>query len=329
MKKYHLLFVLLLLFSCKKEIESIEASSLTNLIYTTNTGNSGSTTSSLVGFGFDFTGYSDSTSGRSQIIDLVLLQDRIYNDYSTSTSPMIVSAQNLEKLLKNQLSDFMDNSYHVISLLKLARLPESVYTKNAFSYYSWTAYTKRYSLNASITDLQNSLLPKFKLDLETLSPKELVSKYGTHLLKQVYLGAKYEAIYLTETTNPIATDDFYLFENTGIYKRMKDFFIGSPGIIIGNSEINSNKYNKEQIIFNTTGGDNKLCGLINITDNNSLNISVDIDKWANTISQSNSVFIGFKQSDAIFLYDLLNESSKKEELKVYINQYIASKSQFK
>jgi hypothetical protein len=110
---------------------------------------------------------------------------------------------------------------------------------------------------------------------------------------------------------------------------MKEFFVGSPGIIYGNSEINTNKYNKEQLIFNTTGGDNKLCGLINITDNNSLNISIDINKWVNTISKSNSVFIGFKQSDAIFLYDLLNEGTKKEELKLYINQYIASKSLFK
>jgi hypothetical protein len=232
-------------------------------------------------------------------------------------------------LLEKQLSDFMDNSNHISSILKLARLPESVYTKNAFSYYSWTAYTRRHSLNASITDLQNSLLPKFKLDIESLSPQELVSKYGTHLLKHVYLGAKYEVIYLTETTNPITTNDFYLFENTGIYKRMKDFFGGTPGIIYPNSEINSNKYNNERLIFNSTGGDYKLCGLISTTDNNRWNINVDISRWVNTVSKSNSVFIGFKQSDAIILYDLLNEGIRKEELKAYINQYIASKSLFK
>ena len=328
MKTYFFVFLAFVFFSCNSTAEqlseTITPSSVTQLEYPSNIGNSGDKVTSLLGYGYDATGFCDSTSGRAKVLDLNSLEsysDGINSSYSTLFSAN--SFSELTKKLSNSETPQVSFSEYALSaqlksLAKLAFHTDSIDSKFAFAYYSITFVSPRFWIK-KYSDLQKALSLNFQNDINLLTSQQLVSKYGTHVLTQVVLGKKCEVLYSAETPDALQAEH-------GLYQRMKQFMGGVSSIYVSNYETKSNNTN-ERLIYNTIGGDKKMCGIINPTDYNPDKLFVDL--YSSFNGSSNLQFIEIGKDDLIPLYDLIKDTAKKQELKNYIEQYIASKSNMK
>ena len=328
--KSSLFFILtLVLFSCSNKSNEplpvlIKPSTVSQLEYPSTGGNSGDKVTSLLGYGYDSTGFCDSTSGRAKILDLSLLD--INSDKINSTIPTFFSANNFNELTtKLSNSEIPQESFssqalsaHLKSLVKLAYHTDSIDSKYAFSYYSITFVSPRFGIKM-FSDLQKALSKDFQDDINLLTPQQLVAKYGTHVLTQVILGKKFEVLYSTESKDAIQAEH-------GLYQRMKQFMGVMPYIYVENYE-NKSKNINEKMIYNNIGGNKKMCGIINTTDNNPDKLFVDMISAIN--ETSNLQFIEIGKNDLIPLSDLIKDPNKKQEIKIYIEQYTASKSDMK
>jgi len=330
MRTYLFVFLAFIFFSCNNStIEQLSETiipntTITQLEYPSNTGNSGDKVTSLLGYGYDATGFCDTTSGRAKILDLTLIQ--IYSDEINHSYPTFLSANNFteltNRLTNSEVPQVSFSAYtlsaHLKSLVKLAFHTDSIDSKYAFSYYSVTYVSPRFAI-PMFTDLQKTLSINFQNDINLLTLQQLVSKYGTHVLTQVILGKKSEVLYSTETSDAKSAEH-------GLYQRMQQFMGSMAGISVINYDSKSNNI-KERMIYNTIGGNEKMFGIINATDYNPDKLSVDIYSTLNTSSKLQFIEVG--KNDLIPLYDLINDPIKKQEIKLYIEQYIASKSDMK
>jgi hypothetical protein len=330
MKTYLLVFLTFVFFSCSNRSNeppsiSIKPSTLAQLEYPSNTGNSGDKVTSLLGYGYDATGFCDSTSARAKIIylsSLEFLSEGINTGY-----PTLISANNFSELTKklsnSEIPQVSFSGYalsaHLKSLAKLAFHTDSIDSKFAFSYYSMTCVSPRYRI-PFYSDLQNALTLNFQNDINLLTSQQLVSKYGTHVLTSVILGEKYEVLYSAETQDATQAEH-------GLYQRMKEFMGGTTGIYVSDYEVKSNNIN-ERMIYNSIGGNKKMCGIINPTDYNPDKLYIDIISSISGSLNYQFMEIG-TDNDLIPLYDLIKDPTKKLELKNYIEQYIDSKTDMK
>ena len=328
MKTYLLVFLTFVFFSCSNRSNeplpiSIKPSTLTQLEYPSNTGNSGDKVTSLLGYGYDATGFCDSTSARAKILDLSSLE--FLSEKLNTANSILISANNFSELTKKlssteiYIQPFSGTalSAHLKSLAKLAFHTDSIDSKFAFSYYAKTVVSPRFRI-PFYSDIQNALTLNFQNDINLLTSQQLVSKYGTHVLTSVILGEKYEVLYSAETQDATQAEQ-------GLCQRMKEFLGDTLGI---NMSDYVSKYTNERMIYNSIGGNKKMCGIINPTDYNPNKLFIDINSSIYRSSNLQFMEIG-TDNDLIPLYDLIKDPTKKLELKNYIEQYIASKTDMK
>jgi len=210
-------------------------------------------------------------------------------------------------------------SSHFKSLLKLANNTDSIDPKYSVAYYSCNAIGSHFYYYCSNDEFQKALNEDFKKDLISLSSKELIAKYGTHILTNIYLGKKFEVLYRYES--PSSTDAEH-----GLYKRLKKFCGGVFGRYISDYEQPLSSSN-EQMIYNTIGLNPKQCGVVKTTDNNPDKLVIDI--YPSFGTDINYQFVGIGKNGLTPLYELISDSAKKQEVKAYIETYIAGKSDVK
>ncbi len=334
MKKYLYALFVIFLFSCENgsnqpttpDYKNNELSSEKDLPYPVYLGNSGDKVTGLLGYGFDITGFSDSTSGRSKILDLaspglkVQVTTPALNDFT------LVTGKNESEFLANLSKSTESDIYHQsISLLKLAIATDSLDKNDAFTYYCSTLVSTRYAMTADTTIYRNALTTAFKNDVKTLNSQQLVAKYGTHVLTQVNSGKRLEVIYKAKTNMPLLNVDF--FQKNGLYRRMYEYTNCFTGTFYFDLNTDYSGFRNERMIYNSYGSSKKFCGVLDTTDNNPANIRLDFSDWTNATVQTKTFqFIGFQTNTPIPLYDLLSSSTQKTALKKYIDQYIADKS---
>lgn len=329
MKKLISLSLLLsLLVSCNGPIDSPDdsqslPSSLIEFTYPSGIGTSGDTINGLLGYGYDITGFCDTISVKAKVFDS-LPSGNIFLGYPNSTFPTLVNGGSFEELLnKINNPNIITASgealtLHLKSLLKLAD-KDSIDYNYAFTYYAitWINSHRKYY---SESDNQKYLTSDFKKDVLTLTPEELVSKYGTHILTDVFTGTKFEVLYRCKLGNLTSGD---ACENL-FYNRMKEFIGGTPGIY---KDTNTNtKYSQkdEQLIYNSIGSRKKLCGVINASDYNPDSIRLDV----NSVFDDNNIktqFITIGTDGILPIYELINDETKKQEVKTYIENYTSAK----
>jgi|GEM_PF-1447876 len=329
-KQFSLLLVLSFLMSCndqieKKELQLLPSSSI-ELTYPSEKGTSGDTINGLLGYGYDVTGFCDTVSVRAKIFDSLPKND-IGFDYPNVTFPTLINGGSFEELL-NKINNPNISSesgialtLHVKSLMKLALKSDSIDPQYAYTYYALNHYVghcKFYYWSES----QKYISDNFKNDVVTLSTKELVSKYGTHVLTEVFSGIKFEVLYRCKFDNPHRGSDCeQLF-----YTRMKAYIGGTAGIInYNNNNTTQLSQTSEQLIYNSIGSRKKLCGMINASDYNPTNIQLDI----NPIFSKENVktqFISIGNDGILPIYELISNETKKQEVKAYIEKYISTKT---
>lgn len=328
-KQFFLLLLLSFLVSCnelidKPDLQSLPSTSI-NLSYPAGNGTSGDAMNGLIGYGYDATGFCDTISVRAKIFESLPGDDIFFGNPNT-ISPTLVSGGSYAELLNkiNNPNIITESgkilTIHLESLMKLAFKSDSIEPDYAYTYYAITYYNSHRKFYTG-SDNQQYLTADFKSDAVSLSPKELVSKYGTHVLTEVFTGTKFEVLYRCKFGNPHnGSDCENLFQN-----RMKEYAGGTPGIINDINKDTKLSQTNEQLIYNSTGSNNKLCGLISATDYNPDSIRLDI---SSIFSEKNikTQFISVGNDGILPVYELINDATKKQEVKAYIEKYMSAKT---
>lgn len=311
----------LIILACSKtETEEEPVSTIIQLDYPVGYGQSGDTVTSTVGFGYDATGFSDTLSVRSKILNLNN-SDLIYKASLHSAGQGIeISGRSYNELLRTlEYSNLTEstNSFlaHIKSLLKLGLNSNSIDKNCAYAYYSYYLLDKHVHYHLISTEIESELTEEFKTDIKELTPAEIVSKYGTHLIIDVYTGSKIEVLYKCKLNDEYSVDVSEL-----LYKRMNDYFSQVPGLVIGEMNI-SYSASDEQLIFNSLGFNKKIFGLINATNNNSNKISLNLNDVMSDGTKYQFVKIG--NNGLVPLYELVSDRDKRELLKELIDKVIS------
>lgn len=88
----------------------------------------------------------------------------------------------------------MDYNSEIKSNQKLITTQSRLYTRRDFIY------------GATNSELAEFVTREFKSDAKDKSPEELISKYGSHILKDIYLGGRFELNYLYTNTSGVTTE---------------------------------------------------------------------------------------------------------------------------
>ncbi len=189
MKIRNILILSLFLLSCEKANEPkpieevIPASTLTQLNYPNQGGTSGDI-AGLLGYGYDATGFCDTISVKAKIFDIDV--NNVALDQLRIGIPTVIVADNFSHLMEGLSMTEYDQSTlalssHIKSLWKLAFKTDSIDSKYAFTYYSYFWISPRYRIYPA-SDFQTLISANFKMDADVLSPKDLISKYGTKVI---------------------------------------------------------------------------------------------------------------------------------------------------
>jgi len=316
MRKLSFLMVLLFLFSCDEEKLEPEMT-ISELNYPVGMGTSGDPETSVVGYGFDATGLCDTTSVKAKIANFP--ENGLSYGRSLSSGSNIKSHTSLFELqnkfeLHTNITErgMVADISHIGALLELAdNINENLSVVHYEAYYKYR-YVRGYMSDANFTN-------SFKEDIVNLTPEQLVSKYGTHILIRSYLGTKFEIVYTCETNEN--TREYDLKQQ--FLKRLGQILGGTPYNIAAKYKIESSYWN-EKMVYNTLGSKTKQFGVVEITDNNPNNIKIDY----NSVFGDNMdyQFIDMAADGIISLDQLISDPEKKQEVKSYLEEYIISNS---
>lgn len=187
--------------------------------------------------------------------------------------------------------------------------------KYIYGSYNLTIKQKRLRFNATNDMLGDYLTPEFTQDLQTKTPQQIVQDYGTHVLLDIYTGAKLEAIYQSETTNQNREHA----ARVGVKVGMKDIFDVDVSNDVNTTESSQN-YSKK-LSYKTRGGDPSK-GLIGDLNLQQSNPKINISNWQSSSTSNNSVLVYFGNNGLVLIYDLIKDPIKKAQIKTYVDQYL-------
>lgn len=324
-----MMFVVLL-SSCSKE-ELAENSGLKEETANSNENlhilSAGDNQYDLLGYGYDITGrYANSESAKLQVVDIQKFISQHPSDYDVNT--------NVEQYFEYygggnayEYADTLSQKYKAsLNLTKAIFSAEAHGTFNTIgSFSSKYAYAsinmnikqKRLRIFAETATLRNSYLSaNFKSDLNTLSPSSLVQKYGTHVLTNITLGAKFNMGYRTQTNNSNRKEAVKAGASfNGLFK----IFGMSADINYSQSAASSNF--EQTLFYRTIGGDGTK-GLIGELNLDASAPKLTIANWQSTCTPANAALIDIDKDGFIPLEELITDPTKKAAVKSYINQYI-------
>ncbi|MCW3106458.1 MAG: hypothetical protein JWQ09_964 [Segetibacter sp.] len=279
----------------------------------------------LLGYGYDVNGeYADSNSARDQVVDV----ERMHNLYpnrvvllsaTESGTPAIIAAENAEAF-SEQLSNKLlaTEGLKVFKSSITAAFPDttSFYSKYIYALSTYLIQWKIAKLNYSPDVPLNSILnPAFSSDVENISAGELVKKYGTHMLSNITLGAKFEVLYQAETKS----EDKAGAAIIGLTFGTKKVFGLTTGYFFDGLAY-ANRNASQKIYYKAIGGvSTKLPDLLT---NNSINPTVDITNWIHSSTSENATLIDIDENGLIPIYDMIEDPIKKAAVKSYIDQYM-------
>lgn len=325
--------LLFLLFSCKKEVE-VQTDPL-------NEGLKKEKKSSLVrdlkdekynflGFGYDITkDYANENSVGNEIIDI----DKFLAGSSSKTIDLPPpNFQSKYEIYGDNAWSFSQNITKRVSVstdipvfkkVLTAGFGSSLDVTNKFSgkhiYASENRLflTRRLRMDVTATELTKYLKQSFIDRLKTLTPEEFVLHYGTHVLTDIYLGAKFEAVFQAETSSQFRNEAASFGLNAGM-KGVFNFDTKDST----NTTDTYDSFNR-RLFFYTRGGNPTATIEENVIDLEKQYSKVDVKQWQNSITLSNSVLVDFGGSRLIPIWELITDATKKAQIKNYILKYIS------
>ncbi|RZK37055.1 MAG: hypothetical protein EOO90_26140 [Pedobacter sp.] len=333
MKKISLALTLLVAFaSCKKnqvpEVAKAELSQdipvgIIGFIKFTDPRPQGSAPYNFIGYGYDITDrYNDERSVRASIIDIpafvAIYPTRFEIDPSSKAYDVNRSAIDAEDLARKLSNDFTLTSGLGVfrNTIKDAFTYSSHYNplnrEYIYGYYSRVIQQKRIKMNYNLNNYFLSVI--FLNDVKVMSAAELVKKYGTHVLTDIRLGAKFNVIYQAVAKGL----DREKISGAGLrYAINKGFGIFTADLDpIDLSALNANQ--NALIYYEATGGD-----LSKLTMGSYIKMPFfSIKDWQLTTTEDKAKFISIDKDGLISLEELIADVPKKTEVKEYIRKYI-------
>lgn len=321
---------IILLNSCTKEkLSKEEASNLTEEIPTSIL-TAGDGAYDVLGWGYDATKeFANANSSGFQVIDIAAFEasnpTRIIEEFPNSQEyKEDYAAEAATYALKISNSVDLTANFKLFGKAVSAGFTSSQTTsgkydaKYVYGSYNLTIKQRRVRINSDATTLQNYLMSDFVDDVNTYytSPQILVQRYGTHILLDIYTGAKMEIKFQSETINTNREEA----ARAGIKAGAKDIFDLniSNSIDVARSSLNYNR----KLYYATRGGSAAfgLTGTINLDQTN--NQPINFSNWQNSSNRDNAVLVDIAQYGMMFIYDLIADPVKKAAVKTYVDQYL-------
>lgn len=331
-KNYYLLSCLFLaaslFFGCSKEELKLNdlqenSNSLSNRISLLSAADG---KNDLLGFGYDITGeYANSSAAKFPVIDVDRLQSeqptRVVWDLSKKQEGKIIAGKNALDYTKG-LSLRVDAEYTGVTpffkATVTARYKDSTAFSSKFVYSSFDLMIiqKRVKFNANNAMLMDYLSPSFIADVSNQSAAYIVNNYGTHILKDIVLGAKLEVLYRSETSR----EDKIHAASAGVDVKVKAIFSINTGYSYNTTDVKDNF--SQSLHYRTWGGNpsTQIIGEVPIGTNTPV---VNIGSWQNSSTVDNAEMINISEGGLIPIYDVINDPVKKAEVRAYVTKYLS------
>lgn len=329
MKKLFLFmsWVMLILSGCADE-NIIERNS-PSFPQSVNTRSAGDGVYDILGYGYDITGpYLDTKSSRAIVFDTnKLLEKGLITPYKLEESRFRYSSgKDVIDFTTNMSSSLQMSTPGILKVIGGASLNiafggNSHYNSDySFAYCTQQYIDSRYRISeADINVLKTCLTKQFIERLSTYTPEQIVEEYGTHVLKDIYLGAKFEVYYMAKSTSSSKKESINAGLGASLFSlfKMDGKFQYDESLAITNKE--------QSLYYFTIGGDPAVGVQGSLNPENSP--SIDIGKWMASVKSSTPKFIDVDNNSQSFIpiYELVTDPTKKQTLKAYIDNYIKSK----
>ena len=329
MKKLFLFmsWVMLILSGCADE-DIIERNS-PSFPQSVNTRSAGDGVYDILGYGYDITGpYLDTKSSRAIVFDTnKLLEKGLITPYKLEESRFRYSSgKDVIDFTTNMSSSLQMSTPGILKVIGGASLNiafggNSHYNSDySFAYCTQQYIDSRYRISeADINVLKTCLTKQFIERLSTYTPEQIVEEYGTHVLKDIYLGAKFEVYYMAKSTSSSKKESINAGLGASLFSlfKMDGKFHYDESLAITNKE--------QSLYYFTIGGDPAVGVQGSLNPENSP--SIDIGKWMASVKSSTPKFIDVDNNSQSFIpiYELVTDPTKKQTLKAYIDNYIKSK----
>lgn len=329
MKKLFLFmsWVMLILSGCADE-DIIERNS-PSFPQSVNTRSAGDGVYDILGYGYDITGpYLDTKSSRAIVFDTnKLLEKGLITPYKLEESRFRYSSgKDVIDFTTNMSSSLQMSTPGILKVIGGASLNiafggNSHYNSDySFAYCTQQYIDSRYRISeADINVLKTCLTKQFIERLSTYTPEQIVEEYGTHVLKDIYLGAKFEVYYMAKSTSSSKKESINAGLGASLFSlfKMDGKFQYDESLAITNKE--------QSLYYFTRGGDPAVGVQGSLNPENSP--SIDIGKWMASVKSSTPKFIDVDNNSQSFIpiYELVTDPTKKQTLKAYIDNYIKSK----
>ena len=194
-------------------------------------------------------------------------------------------------------------------------------SKYMYATYSTLAVKKRVKVFKDLAILKNYLHSGFLNHVQSLTPQQLVSAYGTHVLIDIKLGGKLELIYQAQTNSQNRTT---AASSGAKLSFLKIFSINTEGET-NQSEASLN-FN-EKAFVRTVGGNSGAAIVNTVTFNNNGTPSFTFNPtgWAAGVTDENAEMIDISYDGLIPIYELIDDPIKKSALQSYILQYLSER----
>ena len=293
----------------------------------------------LLGYGYNcfYSDFQDPLYAKAKVIDVERLQKGLGRDPITGQEVIFTPADIETSILhgKTETKTAYGSSIYTLTenlnihatanigdkILKLFSLDleatiNSGGTKeerNAFYRVDALKMTRRLTLPYTTPSrLKYFFTDVFLSDLKSLSGKELVEKYGTHVMTDILLGGKFSAFYTGKYTSTSATQ-------VQEFKASSNFLMSS---ITANSHYDSNlfnSFNNVNIYIKTQGGSQTVTSIISQDPNGKLdNVSFDYVSWINSVTPETESLIGIGNPDTqiYLLSEFIDDLGKKKEIEL-------------
>lgn len=294
-----------------------------------NTRSAGDGVYDILGYGYDITGpYLDTKSSRAIVFDTnKLLEKGLITPYKLEESRFRYSSgKDVIDFTTNMSSSLQMSTPGILKVIGGASLNiafggNSHYNSDySFAYCTQQYIDSRYRISeADINVLKTCLTKQFIERLSTYTPEQIVEEYGTHVLKDIYLGAKFEVYYMAKSTSSSKKESINAGLGASLFSlfKMDGKFQYDESLAITNKE--------QSLYYFTIGGDPAVGVQGSLNPENSP--SIDIGKWMASVKSSTPKFIDVDNNSQSFIpiYELVTDSTKKQTLKAYIDNYIKSK----
>lgn len=278
----------------------------------------------FLGYGYDVTDqFVDEVSVRASVLNVTAYAatdiNKINMSRSTETSWKNVigkDAANLSERLSNMFE--ATRGFKVFGNTIQNAFPASDFTNSnyVYAYYSYYMIRKRFEFYYE-SKLNDFVTDDFRADISKLDAEQLVKKYGTHVLRDIRVGAKFDVVYQANA----ADGDKENISMEGQRYALKKTFGLMNGYLDPVNLKNLNANTSAKIYYSSTGGDiNKLK-----TETINNGIVLNISNWVSSTTEEKARFMGIASDGLVPLYNFINDNNKKAEIKQYIEQYLESK----